>query len=469
MREYLEREDKYDVDDDFVVPDVTEVVGGTRAETSQVELVNAYLDTADGDLRNRKVTLRRRTGGADEGWQMKVPRHDGRVEVQFPLGDGDEVPGELTELVLGVGLGKPLVPAVTMTTRRQITKVLDDAGAVLIEIADDRVAARSPDGATQAWREVEAELGSAPPEALATIRDRMLAAGASVAASSSKLARVLGGPAEPQGNKAQVALASYLATQVDAILLGDIALRRGADPIHATRVAIRRLRSALRIFAEEVRVPADLDGELRQYAGLLGVERDRQVQRAYFTKVFADLEPEYVIGSAEADLDAHLAAEEAKARTRILQALRTDRYRAMLAALVSLAADPATVAGATPGGMRKAARRAERQADRRLDLGLQKRDDVLLHRGRRAAKRARYAAEIAEPVLGRKAAKDLVDFYKQVQELLGEHQDAMVADETLLAAARRVTGPEGFTYGLLYAREQERARRSLVAFRKMWA
>ncbi|HEY5858547.1 MAG TPA: CYTH domain-containing protein, partial [Aldersonia sp.] len=114
MREYLEREDKYDVDDDFLVPDVTEVVGGTRAETSQVELVNAYLDTADGDLRNRKVTLRRRTGGTDEGWQIKVPQHDGRVEVQFPLGDGDEVPGELTELVLGVGLGKPLVPAVTM-------------------------------------------------------------------------------------------------------------------------------------------------------------------------------------------------------------------------------------------------------------------------------------------------------------------------------------------------------------------
>lgn len=467
MREYLEREDKYDVDDEFVVPDLTEVVGGVRAETSQVELVNAYLDTADGDLRRRKVTLRRRTGG-DEGWQIKLPQADGRVELQFPLGDGEQVPGELTELVLGVGLGKPLVPAVTMTTRRQITKVLDDTGAVLVEIADDRVAARSPEGTTQSWREVEAELGSAPPQALTAIRTKMLAAGASVAASSSKLARVLGGAAEPTGNEAQVALASYLATQVDAILLGDIALRRGADPIHAIRVAIRRLRSALRIFAEEVSVAPDLDGELRVYAGLLGVERDRQVQRGYFAKVFADLEAEYAMGSAAADLDAHLEAEEAKARTRILQALRTDRYRAMLAALVALAADPATVAGATPAGMRKAARHAERQADRRLDLGLAKHDDELLHRGRRAAKRARYAAEIAEPVLGRKVAKDLVDFYKQVQEILGEHQDAMVADETLLAAAQRVTGPEGFTYGLLYAREQERAKRSLAAFRKMW-
>ena len=109
-------------------------------------------------------------------------------------------------------------------------------------------------------REVEAELGAAPPQALAAIRTKMVAAGASVARRSRTRKRVLGGPAQPTGNKAQVALASYLATQVDAILLGDIALRRGAEPIHAIRVAIRRLRSALRIFAEELNVAPDLDG-----------------------------------------------------------------------------------------------------------------------------------------------------------------------------------------------------------------
>ena len=114
--------------------------------------------------------------------------------------------------------------------------------------------------------------------------------------------------------------------------------------------------------------------------------------------------------------------------------------------------------------MRKAARRAARKADKRLAAGLDANRDELLHRARKAAKRARYAAELTAPVRGRKA-KRARKHYKRIQRVLGEHQDAVVASDTLWHAATRAgaAGHNGFTYGLLLAREQARADRAVAA------
>ena len=284
MQEYLEREDKYEVDDEFVVPDLVGVAGGAGADSLEVLLVNTYFDTPDGDLRRRRVTLRRRVGGADEGWQLKIPREDARIEIRMPLGDDQTPPPQLVEIVTGVALGKPLGPAVAMMTTRAITRVLDTAGTVLLEVDDDRVEADVVDatGRPVHWREVEVELGSAPPQTLAAVRERMLEAGASVSAAASKPERALGIPEPGSRTAAQRALADYLATQVDAIALGDIALRRGLDPIHDVRVAIRRLRSTLRVFGAQIAASTELEGELKWFAGLLGEVRDCQVQRRRF-------------------------------------------------------------------------------------------------------------------------------------------------------------------------------------------
>jgi CHAD domain-containing protein len=87
-------------------------------------------------------------------------------------------------------------------------------------------------------------------------------------------------------------------------------------------------------------------------------------------------------------------------------------------------------------------------------------DDAALHGARKAAKRARYAAEAAAPVLGRKAAKARIARFRAVQEVLGEHQDSLVAADLLRrmgAVAGTTPGQNGFTYGLLYAREQQLA------------
>jgi CHAD domain-containing protein len=86
-------------------------------------------------------------------------------------------------------------------------------------------------------------------------------------------------------------------------------------------------------------------------------------------------------------------------------------------------------------------------------------DDAPLHRARKAAKRARYAAELRAPV--EKRSKATAKHYKRIQRVLGDHQDGVVASATLrrLALAAGTTpGENGFTYGLLYAREQQAAQ-----------
>ena len=109
--------------------------------------------------------------------------------------------------------------------------------------------------------------------------------------------------------------------------------------------------------------------------------------------------------------------------------------------------------------LRRRARRAERKADRRLAAALESGDDAMLHRARKAAKRARYAAELRKPL--DKGAKRTVKHYKRIQSLLGDHQDTVVATEALrqmALAAGTTVGENGFSYGMLYAREQQIAR-----------
>ena len=112
----LERELKWEVDDDFVVPRFDNIVKGADIEHSTVQLTSSYYDTADGDLRAHGVLLRRRDGDEDTGWQLKVPDAEGRVEIRTTL--SDTPPTELTEVLTGMRLGKPLLSIATIRTVR---------------------------------------------------------------------------------------------------------------------------------------------------------------------------------------------------------------------------------------------------------------------------------------------------------------------------------------------------------------
>jgi len=202
MTEFLEIEQKFDVDTGFDRPSFDGLPGVSAAEPVLHHLSATYFDTADGRLAARKITLRRRTGGTDEGWHLKLPADAGaRREVHAPLGTSErQVPEALAARVAEVTGGAPLAPIATLNTERTVVTLRSEDGRVVAEIADDDVTARRlPPGGTEdrspgrelRWREIEVEVPTADPALQRAAAEVLFAAGARPAGHGSKLARVL--------------------------------------------------------------------------------------------------------------------------------------------------------------------------------------------------------------------------------------------------------------------------------------
>jgi len=180
--------------------DLGGVADGSGVTEPEVRLLAAhYFDTADLRLIAAKVTLRRRTGGPDAGWHLKLSAGAGsRREMQAPLGDeAAGVPPQLASLVAELIGDEPLRVVAVLETQRTVRNLTGAGGETLAEVADDLVTGRLPGpgddpGEPVTWREVEVELVSGGPEILAAARDRLVAAGARPSPSPSKLARLLG-------------------------------------------------------------------------------------------------------------------------------------------------------------------------------------------------------------------------------------------------------------------------------------
>jgi len=192
--EHLETELKFEVSPDFAVPDLTGLVDASQVTEPEVRLLTAsYFDTGDLRLAAAKITLRRRTGGTDAGWHLKLPQSAGtRREMQVPLDDSaTEVPAQLRSLVSDQVGDERLRVVAVLETRRTVRNITGPDGAVLAEVADDLVTGRVPGREPDTWREIEVELVSGGPEVLAAARSRLTEAGARLSDSPSKLARVL--------------------------------------------------------------------------------------------------------------------------------------------------------------------------------------------------------------------------------------------------------------------------------------
>jgi inorganic triphosphatase YgiF len=202
-QEQIETERKYDVDAGFVLPDLAGAGGSVAMAPPDVQLLEAtYFDTEDLQLIAAHITLRRRTGGDDAGWHIKLPvGGDTRREVHFPLGPpGRVVPAEIAAEVARWSGGAPLRPVARLETRRTVRRLVGESGEVLAEVADDQVTGSRPDPADpetwrlqDTWREVEVELKSGTPDLLDAAAAGLAAAGATPSRSASKLARVLFG------------------------------------------------------------------------------------------------------------------------------------------------------------------------------------------------------------------------------------------------------------------------------------
>jgi inorganic triphosphatase YgiF len=201
MGKQLETEQKYDADADFILPDLSGLEGRAKAAGRQRYYLSAtYFDTEELDLIKNRITLRRRVGGPDEGWHLKLPvRKDTRQEVRTPLSEGDtgSVPAQLAAQVQDVTAGRPLHPIAILDTERTVVTLTGKAGEPLAEVADDLVTATrldEPGAEPMRWREIEVELaeGAKVGGLLEAAGQALREAGARPSASASKLGRLLG-------------------------------------------------------------------------------------------------------------------------------------------------------------------------------------------------------------------------------------------------------------------------------------
>jgi len=487
VTEVLEIERKFDVDSELTPP-LDDLPGVSAVDgPHQHTLDAAYYDTADLRLIRSGVTLRRRSGGDDAGWHLKLPAGGAgeRIELRLPPDSGSTVPGELVDLTLARTRGAPLVPVARLRTERTTWRLLDGDSAVA-EVVSDDVHGETGSGPAANWHEVEVELLAGERILLDVVQDRLLELGARPAASSSKVGRVLGGsypdlsspgPAHAWKGSAGAVVLGYLADQIEAILANDPKARRDEpDAVHQLRVATRRARSALRAF----RPVLDRDrsepiaAELRWLGTVLAGARDAEVQRDRLLGQLRALDAELVVGPVISRVDSDLSREHARARAAMLDQLRGQRYLDLLDQLQQLLDDPPLVARANkpaaavlPGLAGQTQRRVRRAVTRYRRGGPDA--DEALHAIRKAAKRARYTADAVAPALG-KPARRSARRLKAVQGLLGDHQDTVVSRRLLrrLATAAHGAGENEFSYGLLYGHDTAEAQRLRAELPDAW-
>lgn len=503
MKSHVEIERKWDVAVDTPVPDLTQLPEIAAVESpAELTLTAVYFDTEQRDLMRAGITLRRRTGGEDDGWHLKLPRVAGeREELHEKLrrgSSGQVVPKSLRMLVQVHARRRTLVPVATLRNRRATHRLLAEDGTALAELCDDHVDAETPaEGApakTASWREWEVELLAGSPELLSAADAVLTAAGARPAVSTSKLARALDVPSQPSGapvlqptkkSSAGQVLQVHLRGLVEVLQQLDPKVRTDRpDSVHKMRVTTRRLRSALATFAPLLDAGSSvrLRAELRWLAGVLGEARDAEVMRDRLLSLAAAGDREEPASSGDGvrdgshNLGAELEERYREAHELVLRGLGSARYYRLLDALDDLVASPpwTDAAGERAGNalrrlvLRDWKRLAKRARKVRKAASQAERDDAL-HEVRKAAKRLRYACEALSRLHGEDAA-DLGAAAKELQEVLGEHQDSVVAQELLRDLAERsvLDGEDTLVLGRLHVLEEQQAERSLAHFEAAW-
>ena len=496
--DHLEVEDTYDLDDDTVLPDLSTLRRVTSVSTVEQELLATYFDTPDLALAAAGVVLRRRTGGEDAGWHLKLPRHGARLEIAVPLGRAvRNPPAVLRQVVAGLVRSETLEPVVTIHTDRVVHRLHDNEARVLAEVVDDRVSAESvdpgaPGPALVTWREAEVELVGGGGELLAEAVELLTSAGARSSDRPSKLARALGDrlvvrvPVLPRPTKKGPA-----ADVIQLRLLEQVAALRRLDPwvrhdapesVHDMRVAVRRLRHAMasyrRFLDDDVAEP--LRDELGWLAALLGGPRDAEVLHEVLRNLVADELSDLECGPLVARIDRDVRDEYDAARADLIAGLASPRYLDLVDRLVAFADQPPWTERAhkrarkvLPQGLdrdwKRLRTRVEAVAGQTTDDDDPAVHADLLHGVRKAAKRVRYAAEPLVPLYGEDALR-MVRVHEQIQTVLGDHHDLTEAQKALVELGDRAAaaGEDAFGYGLLYARVDARAGDAAREFDEAW-
>jgi len=461
MKSLLEREVKLTPPPDLDL----DALDGERVPAR--ELDSTYYDTEARDLLRRRVTLRRRVEDGRDSWQLKLPTDAVGARHELEFDGGEAPPDELSALLVGLTRRAPVAPVARLQTRRDVVRIRS-GGVHVADVSLDAVTVLDGDRVAGAFDELEVELVDGDDDDLRRLERRLRDAGAGDAAGPSKLARALGAPApspRPAAASPGGVLAAALGDQLDQLLLRDPGTRTGLDPedLHQFRVATRRLRAFLRAARDLVdREWADaLRAELGWLGAQLGAVRDQDVliERLRTESEELDETDRAALGALFATLD----AERDAARAELLAALESDRYLQLLETLEG----EVPLRPGSSETLTSIWRSAYRRARRAVGGLTADPADAELHATRVAVKRARYAAELGSPELGKKGAR-FVDAAKDFQDVVGAHQDAVVGEAVLRRLAPGLPGDAALAAGRLVERERTRRAQARAEWRGSW-
>jgi CHAD domain-containing protein len=466
VKDSVERELKLSVEPTFTLPPSLGKSLPTRRFTSK------YYDTSDYRLAYAGITLRRRTEQGTGVWQLKLPLACARRELEV-AGPPGLPPAPLQELLLAPLRSKPLTEIACLRTRRNGVRATNRDGGVA-DVVLDQVSVLDGRRAVRRFREIEVELVSGKAGILTELEETLRKAGAEDHDGRPKLFRALDLPvcpaakAPPHDAPLSDHLSFRLTRQLEALLAHDPGTRWGGDPeeLHQMRVATRRLRATLRA-AQPLVAPTWADPlreDLTWLGGLLGQVRDLDVQIASFRRDAKALDPRdrqpllRFVKSLQSDRKAK--------HGELIAGLRSERYIGFIDRMMQAAKAPSLInTDVTLNDIAAMEFKKLRKAVRRLGTVP---TDAELHRVRIKAKRARYAAELAQSTAG-KAATKFIRCVKVFQDLLGKHQDAVVGEQRVRGLFAEAKGQRAaFTAGRLVERQRQRREQARAALWPLW-
>jgi CHAD domain-containing protein len=416
-------------------------------------------DTPDRSLEVAGLSLTRLMENGRSLWQLEFPRGKGRARVAAAGGPAAP-PERIRKLLVGVVRGNDLVLTETIRTRRAGIRVREDEQDIA-NVLLDQVSVLDGHKVSSSTTQLEVHPLEGGKRAVERIEKKLGKAGASAARPESE------DKAPDEAAPPSEHVRARLAAQYADILGHDPGVRLGGDPedLHRLRVGIRRARAVLRS------ARPFLDGEwtdhLRAELGwlgrALGPARDLDVLHEGLMREVQSFE-KLDAGGFERMLD-ELREQRAAARGDVLKVLRSQRYLRLLDSLAD-AAEAVPVSGSGPSVTELAAKEFGRLQKTMKSLDDRPTDENL-HKARIRAKRARYAAEVAEPAVGKRAS-EFVDRAKTLQDVLGSHQDAVVAEDAIRRLGRGSGTRAAFVAGRLVERQRISRRRARRSVAKGW-
>ncbi len=454
----VEREIKLAVGDHFRLPVLPGIPIPRRRLTS------TYYDTSQYDLAHAGITLRYRIERGKQAWQLKLALMKDRQEVE--LVDRQSVPPTLFRDLLFLHLGqRKLMPVATLRVWRTGVRVRMD-NVPVADVTLDHVSVMKDGAVLQRFRELEIEQVNGKDSTLPDLEQQLRRAGAENHDGRPKLVRALSlvapGPGPPPASDAPVMdhVKWALARHVRWLIAHDPGARLGREPesLHQMRVATRQLRAVLRA-ARPLFVPEWADSlrdELRWLGQLLGPARDLDVQLAYFREESATLDARDRRPLTQ--FIAHLETQRNTVQESLLNELKSERYLDLIRRLQQAPHDPTIVESIVT--LRDLAKREFTKLQNAIRQAGDSPNNANIHKTRIRTKRARYAAELAEPTVG-KAATRFINRARVVQDVLGMHQDALQAEAHIRAFLKQSTDARAaFVAGRMVERQRQRQEKA---------